>query len=93
MSVAVIATLVIFCTLSITLWAMTTLKIAYALATATPVTVIVACSIVLVDSIAEFFAAIVEAVVAVFAAIIEAIGAVLAGILAELASVFGIFGG
>jgi hypothetical protein len=85
-SVAVIASLVIFCLVAMTLWAVTTLGLFYALASATPVTVIVACSIVLFDSIAEFFAAIVEGIV-------EALGAVVAGILAALAAVFGIFGG
>lgn len=92
-AVAVIAALLIVSITAMALWAFTTLGIFYAMATATPVAVVVACGIVTMEPVAEIFASIVEAVVAIFAAIAEAIGVVVAGILAALAAVFSIFGG
>lgn len=92
-SIAIIASLVIFAVTAIALWALTTLGFVYALATATPVTVLLAGSIVAVDAVGEFFAVVVEAIVAIFSTIAEAVGTVVAGILAALAAVFSIFGG
>ncbi|MEM6495592.1 MAG: hypothetical protein AAF709_02570 [Pseudomonadota bacterium] len=91
-TVAIIASLLLFCLVFVALWALTTLSFVYAIATATPMTIIVACSIVMVDAVGEWFAAIVEAIASIFAAIMEAIGAVIAAILAALAAVFSIFG-
>lgn len=93
LAVMLLASIVIFSFTAIVLWALTTLGLIYALATATPLTVIVAGSIVLSDSAADCFAAIVDAIAAAVAAIAEVIGAVVAGILAALAAVFTIFGG
>ena len=81
-AVAVIASLVIFGFVFLALWAFTTIGLMYALATATPTTIIVACGIVMLDWVGDFFAAIVEAIMAAIAAV-----------LAALAAVFGIFGG
>ena len=92
-AVAVIASLVIFGFVFLALWAFTTIGLIYALATATPTTIIVACGIVMFDWVGDFFAAIVEAIMAVITAIMEAVGAVIAAVLAALAAVFGIFGG
>ena len=92
LTVAIIASLFLFCLTFMALWALTTLGFVYAIATATPMTIIVACSIYMVDAVGECFATIVEAIASIFAAIMEAIGAVIAAILAALAAVFSIFG-
>lgn len=92
-SVVLIASLFLFCLVFVALWAFTTLGFVYAIATASPVTLVVACSIAMLDGVADVFAAVVEAIMAVFAAIAEAIGAVIAAVLAALAAVFSIFGG
>ena len=59
MSVALIATLVVFCVTALAVWTMTTLGLVFALATASPLAVILACSILTVDAVADCFAAIV----------------------------------
>ena len=92
-TVAIIASLLIFSLVFVALWALTTIGFMYALATATPATIVVACSIFVFDAVGDCFGAIVEAVASVFAAIAEAIGAVVAAVLAALAAVFSIFGG
>ena len=92
-TVAIIASLLIFSLVVVALWALTTMGFVYALATATPATIVVACSIFVFDAVGECFSAVVEAIASVFAAIMEAIGAVVAAILAALAAVFSIFGG
>lgn len=81
-SVVIIASIVIFGVTTMALWALTTLGFLYALAVATPVTVVAGCGIAMVDAVAEFFAA-----------ILEALGAAVAAILAALAAAFSIFGG
>jgi len=92
-TVAIIMSLVIFSMMFLTLWAFTTIGLVYAVATATPATVIVACSIVMLDTVGDCFAAIIDAMASVVAAIVESIGAVFAAVLAALAAVFSIFGG
>ena len=92
-AVAVIVSLFLFSIVFLALWAFTTIGFLYALATATPVTIMAACSIAMLDAVGDFFAGIVDAIVALIAAIVEAIGSVLAAVLAALAAVFSIFGG
>ncbi len=91
--IALMAALFVLCASTIAFWLLTTLGLIYALACATPITVVVACGVVLVEPVADVFAAILDAIVALCAAIAEAIGAVIAVLLAAVAAVFGIFGG
>ena len=92
-SVAIIASLLVFCVTAAALWALTTLSLVYAIAAAAPAAVIVACGIAMVDAVADCFAAIVDALATICAAIAEAVGAIVAAVLAALAAVFSIFGG
>ncbi len=92
-AVAIIMSLLVFGIVFVALWAFTTLSLVYALATATPTTVIVACSVFMIDAVGDCFSAIVDALASVFTAIVESIGAVIAAVLAALAAVFSIFGG
>lgn len=78
-SVAVIASIFIFCLVAMALWAFTTLSLVYAIASATPVTIVVTSSIIAVDAVAEFFAAVVDAIGAVLSAIADALSSIFGG--------------
>jgi hypothetical protein len=78
-SVAVIASIFFFCLVAMALWAFTTLSLVYAVASATPVTVVITCCIVAVDAVAEFFAAVVHAIASMLSAIADALSSIFGG--------------